>query len=732
MSLTHETSYDTVAIARGAYDAVTYCRLCEAMCGLVATVDNGRVTSLAPDPDHPLSRGRACPKGLAFVEITNDPDRVLHPLRRNADGEFEQVSWDEALDDIAARLDAIRKKWGAEAIGHYLGNPVAFAYANGLWSGAFLLAIGGATQYTVGSQDINCRFVASKLLYDAASLLPFPDLARTDFLLIVGANPLVSNGSALRAPRVRDDLNAITGRGGRVVVVDPRRSETARLHEHVSIKPNTDAWMLLAMLQVIFAEGLEDEAVVRTQANGLDQLRSAVAGFTPEVAAAVCEVPAETITTLARDFAAAPSATAYGRTGACLGSHGTLVSWLIDVLAIVTGNLDRPGGTLLPQGVVPLEAAAEASGRMTYAAKRSRIGGLPDVMGVWPSTLMASDIMTPGPGQVRAMIINSGNPVLSVPDGEGLEAALGELDLLVSLDLYLNESNRTADYILPAATWLEREDYPFLSSASSAKVTMQWTGAVVPPAGEAREEWSVFADLADRMKVGLFGPRWMPALRPNTMLKVLLRLGPYGDRFGLRPSGLNQKKLEAHPHGMVLAEHSPTGILAKVVRYKDKRVRLAPPEILTEIAALAPAPQGEFPLLLIGLRENRSLNSWLHNSPALMKGDRKHRARINPCDLAPLGLADGDRVRIVSAHGAIETLVKSTDEVRPGTLAVPHGWGHRGGWRIANAGGGVNVNQLMNSAPDSLERLAGMALLNGVPVRLERASYESDAVGRGA
>lgn len=715
---------------------VTYCRICEPLCGLIATVENERLVSLRPDHDNPLSRGRCCPKGVAFTDVQNDPDRVLNPLRRRPDGGFDVVSWDDALDDIATRLTAIIAEHGGESVGQYFGNPAAFGYATGLWPGLFMARIGSKHMYSAGSQDINSRFVASKLLYGAVSQLPFPDLPRTDFLFMLGANPLVSHGSGVRAPRMRDDLSDIVRRGGRVVVVDPRRTETARAYEHFAVRPDSDAWLLLSMLQVIFDEGLDDEATVERQARGVTALREMCRSFTPESTEAHTGVPADVLRTLARDFANAPTASAYGRTGACLGRHGTLVSFLLDALTIVTGNLDRAGGTLMAQGVVPLEEFAERADRLTYDTARSRIGGLPDVNGTFPAAVMAEEITTPGPGQMRALFVLAGNPVLSVPNGDALADAIGELDLCVSFDFYVNETNRHADYVLPATTMLERHDLPIGFAACSPKVFVQGTEPVVQPYGEARQEWEVYRDIARRMGLSLFatGPlepingvlAWLERrgrikITPRGMIELLLRMGPYGDRFGLRRGGVNPKRLRENPHGIILAEHAPAGVLHDVVRHSEKKVWLDPPQILDEVRRLGEREPDDpaFPLRLIGLRELRSQNSWMHNSPTLMRGNRRHRARINAVDAQQAKLVDGDRVRILSPSGSIETEVLVTDEVTPGTIAVPHGWGHRGGWQLANSTPGANVNALTSNRPNDLEALAGMSVLNGVPVRIE-------------
>ena len=570
---------------------VTYCRICEPMCGLIAAVENDRLVSLRPDPDHPLSQGRACPKGIAFTDVQNDPDRVLHPLRRTPDGTFEEVSWDVALDDIADRLRTVIDTHGGTSVGQYFGNPSAFGYAAGVWAGMFMDRIGSSHMYSAGSQDINSRYVASKLLYGAASQLPFPDLPRTDFLLMLGANPLVSHGSAIRAPRIKDDLAAIVKRGGRVVVIDPRRTETARNYEHIAVRPDSDAWLLLSMLHVVFAEHLEDRVAIAQQSNGFEALRRISAEYPPESTAERTGVDADTLTRLACEFATAPTATAYGRTGACLGHHGTLVSFLLDALTLVTGNLDRPGGTLMSHAVIPLEDFGERLERFTYDTKRSRIGNFPDVNNTFPAAVMAKEITTPGPGQMRALFVMAGNPVLSVPNSAALEEALDDLDLLVSLDLYVNETSRHADYVLPCTTMLERDDLPIAFAACSPKVFVQSTQPALKPYGEARQEWQIYDELARRMGLALFatGPlerlnpvlawldrRGLMRMTPRHLMSLLLRIGPYGDRFGLRRGGLNLRRLQQKPHGVVLAEHAPSGVLHDVVRHQDRKVRLDP------------------------------------------------------------------------------------------------------------------------------------------------------------
>ncbi|MFH5227409.1 molybdopterin-containing oxidoreductase family protein [Antrihabitans spumae] len=718
-------------------EVVTYCRICEPLCGLIATVEDGRLVKLRPDKEHPLSQGNACPKGIAFAEVQNDPDLVLHPLRRGADGEFERVTWEQAYDDIGARLKAVIDTHGRDGLGWYFGNPSSFSYSHTLWILAFVVGSGMRHLYSAGSQDVNNRFVASQLLYGSLTATPIPDLDRTDFLFMVGANPLVSHGSVMTAPRIKDKLRAIVDRGGRVVVVDPRRSETAKAFEHLPIRPDGDAWLLASMLQVLFAEGRTDSTAIAAQSVGADRLRAAVARFTPEHTQAITGIAPDQLRAMARELASARRAAIYGRTGTCLGRQGTLVAFLLDALALVTGNLDSEGGGVFGEEAFLGLDFVQRTGMIGYDRRRSRIGNFPDVLGSFPAAVMAKEITTPGKGRLRALFTSAGNPVLSVPNGDELEAALTELELFVSIDLYVNDTNRKADYILPATTFLERDDVPLPFGALSTTPFIQATERVVEPYGEAREEWEIIDEIAKRIGVvpfiatpkrvgaalsGLIRrvPGSSAATTPKALIDVALRLGAYGDRFGLRRGGLSMKKLRANPHGIVLRDHVETGVLKRVVKHTGGRVRLAPDEIIETLASLGDRREDpDFPLRLIGLRELKSHNSWMHNSEFLMRGNRAHTARVNPVDAEAAGIEDGKPFRIASAHGSIELPAFLTDEVGPGTIAVPHGWGHRGGWQVANAAGGVNVNLLMSTAVEDIEPLAGMAHLNGVPVRIE-------------
>lgn len=716
----------------------TYCRICEPLCGMVATVDDGKLVQLRPDREHPVSKGFACPKGIAFTEVVNDPDRVTHPLRRRPDGTFERVSWDSAMRDIKARLLRIQGEHGSDAIGWYWGNPGAFSASHTLWVAGFMLGLRSPHLYTAGSQDVNNRFVASEFLYGNTAVAPVPDLHRADLVVIVGANPLVSHGSVLTAPRIKEELHGVVERGGRVVVVDPRRTETARAFEWQPIRPDGDAFMLLSLLHVLFEEGLADHAAIARQARGAEHLRGLARPFSPEATAATTGIAPEAVRELARALATTERAAVYGRIGTSLGRSGTLTTMLLDAVNLVAGNLDREGGSMFGTLGVPLERTAMQITKALIPVghdrgPRSRIGDFPSILASRPAAIMAKEMTTPGKGQLRALFVSAGNPVLSCPNGEELEAALDTLDLHVGIDFYVNETNAHADYILPATTMYEREDFPIPFQALSLTPFRQGTTAVISPVGEAREEWEIIDELASalwRRTPAFFGAellRRTGMLTPRRAMDAVVRLSEGGDLFGLRRGGLTFKKLlREFPHGKVIAPHLRAGALSTVVLHRDRKVHLDAPQFASEIDRLGRrSDDPAFPLRLIGMRELRSENSWMHNAPLLLRGGRKHLARLHPDDAADIGAAEGDRIRVASAHGEIEIAVTLTDDLMRGVIAIPHGWGHkgRGGWQRANTAddgaGGANVNQLMSSDPADLEPVVGMANLTGVPVRAE-------------
>ncbi|OHT88707.1 molybdopterin-containing oxidoreductase family protein [Mycobacteroides saopaulense] len=719
----------------------TFCRICEPLCGMIATVEDGKLLSLRPDKENPASSGFSCQKGIAFADVHNDPDRLITPMRRTPSGEFEPVDWDTAMADIAERVRAIHRAHGSGALGWYFGNPGAFSYSHVLWLLMLSLGFGSRLHlFTAGSQDINSRFVASQLLYGNSVTMPIPDIPRTDLLVVIGANPVVSHGSGVTIPRIRDHMKAVVKRGGRVLVIDPRRTETAADFEWLGIAPDGDAFLLLSLLQVMFEEGLIDRARLAEQASGAAWLEQLARPFTPESTQEHTGIDPGAVRQLARDLVVADRSVVYGRVGTCLGQNGTLTTYLLDVVNLAAGNLGRAGGSMFGSLGMPGERfAMKAVGALlgsVYRRRRSRIGGFPSVLASEPAGIMAKEITTPGRGQIRALFVGAGNPVLSVPNGNELEAAFAQLDLMVGIDLYVNETLAHCDYVLPATTMYERDDFMIPFAMLRPAPFRQVTEAVTAPAGQARQEWQIIDDLTSRLgdltpglrliegmrrTLAVFGSR----LQPRLFVDALIRLSEGGDRFRLRRRGLTFDRLShEYPHGKVLAEHLPEVPLSHSVSYLNGRVRLQHKDIETEVASLvARTHDPRFPMRLIGMREARSENSWMHNVPMLMRGGRVQRALIHAYDADRLGVATDDLLTINSAQGEIEVPAQVSKDILPGVVAVPHGWGHRrrAGWNTANANPGANVNLLMSSEPDDLEALAGMARLNGVPVRIQRA-----------
>ena len=711
-------------------DKITYCRICEVYCGLIATVENGRVTRLRPDRDHVASRGYSCPKGITFNELTHDPDRIVHPMKK-VGGVWQRISWEQAIGEIAEKLDGIRSEHGPDAIALYHGNPSGWSYSHRIFSAGWIDSIGSRNVYGAGTQDNLALFVASWFLYGATVLRPIPDLDRTRYLLIVGANPSVSQGTIVQVADVEEKLAAIRERGGKVVVVDPRRTETANLaSEHLFIRPDSDAWLLLAMLRTILDEGLEAKEFLAEHVEKVEEMKRATRALSPELAAARTGIDAETIRRLARELAAADGACAYGRP--VCGSFGTLAAWALDALNIVTGNLDSPGGAVFSEGLVDLAGLAASLGLDRYGRHRSRIGDHPSVIGELPSGILVDEMRTPGKGQIRALVVSAGNPVLSIADGDALAEAMHDLELSVVIDFYMTETAAHADYVLPATTSLEREDFPILHSQLMVEPYAQWTEAVIPAQGEAKQEWEIFSLLGEAMGLPVLNSRAVSWLRrglrafgrdisPRVLLDLLIRFGPRGDRFLPGNGGFNLAKVARHPHGVKVGGID-TGILPKKLRTPDKKIHLWHPEIEAEMARLREIEKEDpaYPFRLIGRRDARSHNSWLHNVPKLMRGERCRRLRINPGDAAGLGLADGDRAVVRSRTGALEVQVRVTDEVMAGVVSLPHGWGHSHptNRRVASRAPGPNANVLVDR--HAMEPLAGMAFLNGFPVAVER------------
>jgi formate dehydrogenase len=707
-------------------DKRVWCGVCEASCGLIATVRNGKILQLRPDKEHPQSRGFACPKGINFPDVLNDPDRLREPVRRNVDGTFTPVGWDEALDDIGARLRAVIRTHGRESVGVGLGNPNAWNY------GAFLTLFGMAAAlktkhfYTASSVDINNYWVVSQLLYGNNLTNPIPDFARTHFALILGANPVVSHGSMATVGRIRETLLEIPKRGGRVVVVDPRRTETARLFEHVPIRPEGDVWLLAGILKVVIAHGLADLPRLRRQASGVEFALRLVRDVDLDRVATETGIARETIEQLGHDLASAPSACVYGRCGASLGRFSTLTKYLIDVLNIATGNLDRPGGMVFARPMVDLELMTKVLRAPGYDRWRTRVDGIPEVLGTSPWATFPREVRTPGRGQLRAMVCVATNAATTSPASDDMERAFSALDLFVSLDPYVTETNRHAHYILPPTLLLEREGFPVFTQAHNAIPHAQWTEAVATPPAGVRDDWRTLDEICKRIKLvpspapgaqlmGRLGIR----VPPHIGVDLFMRLGPNGDLFGLRRGGLSRKKLLNHDGAIKLGD-SPTGVLRKRLHTKDHRVHLKHPCFSEEMRRLLESEitDPEHPLRLFSIRDSRSQNSWLHNIPRLMSGNRSCRLRMHPDDAAARSLTGGEGVQIISRWGRIEVLLEVTDDVMPGSVGLNQHWGHKGGWRVAVAAGGARYNDLVPNDVETLDLASGNAWVNGIGVEV--------------
>jgi anaerobic selenocysteine-containing dehydrogenase len=715
--------------------AIATCPLCEASCGLELTVSDGTVDRIRGDVDDVLSHGFICPKGASLKELHDDPDRLRTPLVRDAGGELRPASWDDAFAEIDRRLGAIWGEHGRQALGLYFGNPSAHNLSELIYGRVLAKALQTRNIFSASTVDQYPKQMASALMFGNGATVAVPDVDRTDHLLILGANPLASNGSLLTAPDMRGRLRAIRARGGKVVVVDPRRTRTAReADEHHFIRPGTDALLLFALVHTI-----------------LDEVRDLAADFAPEDVAGACGIAADEIRRMARELAAAPRAAVYGRVGTTTQRFGTTASWLIDVLNVVTGNLDRPGGAMFARPAAGSSNTTGEPGRGRGAAFgrwHSRVRGLGEVFGELPVACLAEEIQTPGDGQIRALLTIAGNPVVSTPNSERLAAALDELDFMVSVDIYVNETTRHADVILPGPSPLQRAHYDLALLGFAVRNVANYSPPALAPDPDVPQEWETLlrlggvatgqgpnADVAaiDRFVAfevarrhaadpssGLSGrdpdellAQVEPRVGPERILDLQLRGGPYR---------ITLAELEAAPHGTDFGPLEPR--VPHVLRTPTGRIELAPEAIVADVArlhaALAEPVNGA--MTLVGRRELRSNNSWMHNLPTLVRGKERCTALVHPADAERLGLVDGEEAVVRSRAGEIVVPVEVTDDVMPGVVSIPHGWGHDlPGVSLGVAGehAGTNSNVLADEL--LLEPLSGTAVLNGIPVELEPA-----------
>jgi anaerobic selenocysteine-containing dehydrogenase len=689
------------------------CHLCEAICGLTLETTQGEdgnlaITSIKGDPLDTFSRGHICPKAVALQDIQNDPDRLHQPMLR-VGSEWQPIPWDDAFALVAERLAGIQARHGQNAVAVYQGNPSVHNYGLMTHSNYFLGQLKTRNRFSATSVDQLPHHLTSHLMYGHGLLLPIPDIDHTDFMLILGGNPLASNGSIMTVPDVEKRLKAIQARGGKVVVVDPRRSETAAIaDQHLFVRPGGDAALLFGLLNTLFAENLTRDS--HLPVDGLDEVRHAVAGFTAEAMSRQCAVPAEQIRQLARDFAAAETAVCYGRMGVSTQAFGTLCHWLVQLINLVTGNLDRVGGALCTTPAVDLVASTSGG---HFNRWQSRVSGRPEYGGELPVSALAEEMLTEGEGQIRALVTVAGNPVLSTPNGRQLEQALDGLEFMVSVDLYINETTRYADLILPSTSALENDHYDTTFNIFAVRNVTRFNRAILPKPEGALHDWEIFVGLALAFAAKT-GNTLKPTMPPAQMIDFGLRAGPYGDTLSIAA-------LADHPHGLDLGPLKPN--LTSRMKTANGHLQAAPPVILADLVRFAAQPVPKVnELLLIGRRHVRSNNSWMHNYHRLVKGKPRHQLLMHPDDLAHRQLSDGQRVRVSSRIGMIEVEVMSSLDMMPGVVSLPHGWGHgRPGVQMTIASGqpGASANDLTDER--QLDELSGNAALNGVPVQVAAA-----------
>ncbi len=734
--------------------ALRICPLCEATCGLTLTIDHGRVVGARGDRDDVFSAGFVCPKGASFAELDNDPDRLRAPMVRRA-GTLMSATWAEAFSAAATGLSAALTEHGGQSVGVYLGNPNAHTVAGALYPPLIIRGLGTHHVYSASTLDQMPKHVALGLMFGSPVAFTVPDLDRTDYLVIIGANPLVSNGSLATAAGFGDKLRNLRKRGGKLVVIDPAATRTAQLADrHLAPRPGTDAALLFAVVHVLFEEGLVNLGALADEVAGVDDIRDLARGFAPPVVAAHCGLEADEIRTLARELAMAPSAAVYGRMGTCTVEFGTLGSWLVDVVNVLTGNLDRVGGAMFPLSPVAPAPRGRRKGRGFRTGRwHSRVSGYPEVLSELPAAVLAEEIETPGEGQIRAVITIAGNPVLSAPDGERLDRALAGTGFMLSVDPYLNETTRHADVILPPPPPSRSPHFDFVLNNVAVRNNARYSPPALP-LGDSPDEAEILSRIA--LVIYGIGVDADPALVDEQViattlaketadtaspvagraveeltamlddgpgyerrLDMMLRLGAYGDGFGTRPDGLTLERLKAAPHGIDLGPLQPR--LPDVLRTASGLIELAPPQLVDDVARLRESvgqPTDGF--VLIGRRHLRSNNSWMHNLPALAGGTNRCTLQMHPDDAAELGVSDSAVVK--GPGGAVVVPVEITEDIRRGVLSLPHGWGHDRegtGQRLAARAPGVNVNQLNDGS--ALDPLSGTAVLNGIRVVIEPA-----------
>jgi len=734
------------------------CPLCEATCGLEISVSpQEQIVRIRGDQKDVFSHGFICPKGSTLKQLHEDPDRLRKPLVKR-DGKHVEVSWEEAWQVVHAGLNGVIARHGRGSLAAYAGNPGAHNTSS-MFSGAVLRSMGSHNRFSASSVDQLPKHVAGGYMFGAAAAIPVPDLDHTDYLLMLGANPYASNGSLCTAPDFPGRIQAIRARGGKVVVVDPRRTKTAdESDEWVSIRPGTDGLFLAAIAHVLYAQDrVKVEARLRPYLNGLEELRTAVLPFSPQRVAKATGISADVIKRIATELSNAPTAAVYGRIGVNTVAFGTVNAWLIDAINVISGNIDRRGGAMftLPVAGGPLARPASGKGQGFRTGRgTSRVSGMPEAIGEYPVAVLAEEILTPGDGQVRALITLAGNPILSTPNGKQLERAFSELEFMISVDIYLNETTRFADVILPSPSALQKDHYDLALLQFAIRNVANYSPAVLPLDEDAQDEWEIFAKLAGilqgmdadidasvvddvmvRAMIGSsVGSSSSPVFGrdvdeiyeelsrdgrrgPARMIDFAVQAGPYGAGFGAQTDGVSLQMLLDNPHGIDMGPLEPR--LPELLRTSTGKIELAPPTFLADLVRLEESIElvDDSQMLLIGRRELKSNNSWMHNIKVLTKGSLSCTAQLHPIDAARMGVITGDIARITSKIGSIDIPVEVTESIRQGVVSVPHGWGHGvAGTKMGVAAEKAGVNSNILSDHEAIDPLSGTSVLNAIPV----------------
>lgn len=711
----------------------TYCRICEPNCGLKATVVDGKLTKVTGNKNHHVSQGYICARGLASLDVHHDPDRIKYPMKKEGDS-FRVSDWKSSLKDIGEKLKQIRREYGNDSVGIYFGNPIAFDFSLSNYLPFAVNALKSRNIYSAGSQDCNNKFVAAEKVYGSQLIHPVPDIDNMDFLIVWGSNPAISKMSFFSIPHPEKRLKAIEKRGGRVIIIDPRKTETVRqLGEHIYIRPDTDVFLMMAMINIIVEEELYDSSIVNYHTRGFEELKKMVASFPPAKAAEITGIDEKIILSLSRDFANAKNAGIHSSLGINLGSFGTIGYWLVQCLNAITGRLDKKNSMIFCSNLVNFPKYFKLANKFRKP-KPSRIGSFEPVMETLPGGILADEILTPGPGQIKALIVLCGNPLLTVPDTVKLEKAFNSLELLVSCDLFINETGGISDYVLPSKDFYEHWDFGITSTMFNPISCLNYTEKVVDAEGERKELWvilheilmaagypfgglrgiSAFASVSDYMGKKLLKRETPLSFQPELLLRSLLMM-----------SRVSHKKLKNSSHGLPGKEHPTGNLFKKIIMTDDKKINLAPDEFIKEKESLLSFFEQERELngfKLIGQRQKRTHNTWLHNVPSFMEKSLTNKVSINTEDAARLGIEEGDTVEVKNKNGVIQIQANLTDTIMPGVISIPHGWGHnkKSGLNTAKKFPGVNVNLLTASGPENLEKMSGMAKLTGIRVDVEK------------